>query len=262
MTLRSKEFEMKNHFSTRVVASLLAANTILFSGMSAPQSQALTVKEANPQSCTTELDARDIGLFTQVSHDANVAAADFFLFNAGALGLTFTQYDRDNLLLNLDHTAADYINGYSGYDTNQAIRETFSRYVSDSRVRDGMLQTMAGAFYGHLDDVLYAGPGRLGVTPNAFALTFGRYFSLYLDMNQDPTIEQLRNLAALIRKVDVDTTAVRLAANLDLRRATLDGCGAVTGINNADLSNDMADSIRALSLAPGQFYNVKVVRFP
>ncbi|MDO4908875.1 MAG: hypothetical protein Q3962_03365 [Corynebacterium sp.] len=253
--------------------SVLAAGSLLCGALvSAPESQAMTVRQADSQGCTVDLDAGDISRYLQFQNDSAIAAGDFFMFNAQALGISFTQTDRDNYVNGQNATASGYIQGFSGYENNSVIRTTMSQAANTNRIRGdrwgeivGGIRQAAGTNANALTlaNEMAAGPGRLGVLPNAYALTFGHYVELLQMFTSQPvSYNQMRAINALLRKDDVDRFALAVASRYDLYRATLDGCGAVAGANNSDISGDLTETIKALSLNPGQFYNAKVVRFP
>ncbi|MDO4910080.1 MAG: hypothetical protein Q3962_09580 [Corynebacterium sp.] len=260
---------MKTRFSTRVVATLAATGAIIFSGLAAPQSEALTVKEANPQGCTIELDARDTGLYTQILHDYGVAVGDFWSLNAGALGVGLAADFRDSNIADTDRNTAGFLGTYGGYHTYEDIRGQAVDYAEGTRTFEddmGMLQSelRADGFTAAADEAL-AMPGRLGVLPNAYARTLRSYWNGYYNL-RDGNLDQegMRQLALRLRKEDVDKNAVVIAATSDLYRATVSACEGLIGYHqeNYSLSNDLASTISALALTPGQFYNAHVVRFP
>ncbi|MDO4910676.1 MAG: hypothetical protein Q3972_02900 [Corynebacterium sp.] len=248
----------------RALASILAGTSLLLTGLSAPQAKAMVVREADPAGCTTELDARDIALSTRIYQDHIEALADFLLFNGPALGMPISQEDRNTIVRNAVDAHIVEVNSYSGYDRLDVLRDALGKRAARDRVRPNEINVVAElADDPALANEILNGPARLGVPAAAYAVTLYTYLAAIIDIEGDGFNDaQLRILNNNLRKVDVDAAAVYWAHNLDMDRATLDGCAAVTNTNNSDISGDLAESLFALGLQPGQFYNARVIRFP
>ncbi|MDO4911223.1 MAG: hypothetical protein Q3972_05720 [Corynebacterium sp.] len=256
-------------FSTRVVPSFLAAGALLISGISAPSAVAMTMKEVNKQGCDGSLDAHDKDLYLQVNHHYNVTKADFFMFNAAALGLNFSQADRDNFIAQWDRDNINFMNNWGGFMDYEQDRGVMLDYTWDYDAGawnyDQFLDNMRERGYHAAADAAAAGPGRLGVITGAYKMTVDLYWGFlnYLT-NNAPTPEQMHTMVSLLRKEDVDATGVKFAVEYDLYHAALSGCELLVrpGEDQDPVVKRLGNQVRELGFEPGHFYNANVVRFP